>query len=343
MSPIERGPLPRAGTAILALLATPLNGPIVRALAEEPKRLSDLRDELGGPAQSTLRGNLTKLVKMGALTRGAGNRPSALAYGLTEFGHDLLLAVGAVEEWLRIAPRGPVELESSAGKISIKALIGGWSSTIVRALAARPLSLAELNKLIESYAYAALERRLSAMRLTGLIEVDPATNGAVGRRYTVSAWLRKAIGPLSVAARCERRHMPSTTAPIARLDIESAFLLVAPLVSLDRRVEGTFQLAVERARAGIDGPWAGAQLTFEKGSVASCVAQIEAQPRNWVLGTPSAWLHAVIGRDPDLLRYGGKAGLAREVLAGIHDGLFADFSPQLQSSSGAPARDPGPA
>jgi DNA-binding HxlR family transcriptional regulator len=310
---------------------------VVRALADAPKRLAELRSDLGGPAQSTLRGNLTKLMDLGVIERGTGERPSALAYQLTGFGRDLLLAAGAVEAWLQRAPQGPVEMESATAKIAIKALIGGWSSTIVRALAARPLTLTELDKLIESYTYPALERRLSAMRLAGLIEVDPDVDGSIGRRYTVSTWLRRAIGPLSVAARCERRHMPSTTAPIGRLDVESAFLLVVPLVSVSSCVEGTFQLAVEGARADTGRPWAGAQVTFEKGSVASCVARLETQPENWVLGLPSAWLEAVIGRDPDVLRFGGEFEAGREIVQGLHDALFAESSLHPQSSSSAAA------
>lgn len=322
---------------MLALLGAPLNGLVVQALAEGPKRLSDLRQELGGPAQSTLRGNLTRLLELGVLERGAGARPSILAYELTEFGRDLLLAVGAIEAWLSIAPQGPVELESSAGKIAIKALIGGWSSTIIRALAARPLTLTELDKLIDGYTYPALERRLSAMRMAGMIDAGSEENGSNGHRYTVEPWLRKAIGPLSVAARCERRHMPSTTAPIGRLDIESAFLLVAPLVSVNRGVDGTFQLAVEDGRSNTGRPWAGAQITLEKGSVAACVARLEAQPENWALGPASAWLEAVIGRDPDVLHFGGDVETGRQIVQSIHDALFADFPLQPQSSPGAAA------
>lgn len=336
-SPAESSPRPRAGTAVLSLLAAPLNGLIVRALADQPKRLAELRSDLGGPAQSTLRGNLLKLMELGVLSRGAGRRPIDLAYQLTDFGRDLLLAVSAVEAWLGMAPHGPVALESNAGKIAIKALIGGWASTVIRALAARPLTLTELDKLIDSHTYPALERRLSAMRMAGLIEVDPSVDGSSGRRYTVSAWLRRAIGPLSVAARCERRHMPSTTAPIGRLDVESAFLLVVPLISTVPGADGTFQLAVEGGRADTGRPWAGAQVTFESGAVASCVVRLEPRPENWVLGLPSAWLEAVIGRDPDTLRYGGDVDLGREIVKAIHDALFTDSSLQPQSASRAAA------
>jgi len=117
----------------------------------------------------------------------------------------------------------------------------------------------------------------------------------------------------------------------------SAFLLVVPMVSLGRRAEGTFQLAVEGGRADTGRPWAGAKITFEKGSVASCVARLGAQPENWVLGPASAWLGAVIGRDPDLLRFGGEVETGREIVRALHDALFAELSEQPQSSSRAAA------
>lgn len=325
---------------MLGLLSVPLSALVLRALADGPMRLSDLRAELGGPAQSTLRGNLSKLVEIGVLARCRGERPSILAYELTPFGRDLLLAAEAVEGWLRLAPEGPIALDSAAAKVALKALIGGWSSTIVRALAARPLTLTELDKLIDSCTYPALERRLSAMRLAGQVELGPG-DGSKGRQYTVSPWLRHAIGPLSVAARCERRHMANTTAPIGRLDIEAAFLLVAPAVVLGADASGACQVAVEAGHGDSGRPWAGVQLTFEKGVVTSCVARIEGQPESWVLGPAPAWLDAVIGRDPERLSFGGDAGLGREVVHGLHDALFGARSAQPQSSSGTAAEPAG--
>lgn len=334
------GQRPRAGTAALSLLSVPLNGLVLRALAEGPMRLSNLRSQLGGPAQSTLRGNLSKLVEIGALTRCHGARPSILAYELTPFGRDLLLVAGAAEAWLSLAPDGPVALDSTPAKVALKALIGGWASTIVRALAARPLTLTELDKLIDSYTYPTLERRLSAMRLAGQVELGANDDGK-GRQYTISPWLRRAIAPLSVAARCERRHMPNVTAPISRIDVESAFLLVAPTIALDPGTCGSCQVAVEAGHGDSGRPWAGAQLELEKGVVTSCVARIEARPENWVLGPAVAWLDAVIHRDPERLHFGGDCELGREIVDGLHVALFDDLSAQPQSSSGTVARDSG--
>ncbi len=334
------GQRPRAGTAALGLLSVPLNSLVLRALADGPLRLASLRAELGGPAQSTLRGNLTKLVEIGALARCHGARPSILAYELTPFGRDLLLVAGAAEAWLGLAPEGPVALDSAQAKVALKALVGGWASTIIRALAARPLTLTELDKLIDNFTYPTLERRLSAMRLAGQVELGANDDGK-GRYYTIGPWLRKAIGPLSVAARCERRHMPNVTAPIGRIDVESAFLLVAPTIELDAGTSGTCQVAVEAGHGDSGRPWAGVQLEIEKGLVTSCVARIEARPENWVLGPAVGWLDAVIGRDPERLHFGGEAELGREIVHGLHVALFGDPSAQPQSSSRVAAGEPG--
>jgi DNA-binding HxlR family transcriptional regulator len=314
------------------LFAVPLNGLVLRTLADGPKRPAALRSDLGGPAQSTLRGILAKLVEIGALTRGLGDKPSILAYELTPFGEDLLLVADAVEGWLGLAPDGPIALESAPAKVAIKALAGGWASTVVRALAARPLTLTELDKLIDGYTYPALERRLSAMRHAGQIELCENDDGKKGRQYRVSPWLRLGIGPLTVAARCERKHIANTTAPITRIDVESAFLLVAPLLDLAAGVSGFCQLAVEAGSGDSRQPWAGAQVTLEKGSVSSCVARLEPQPENSVTGLAAAWLDAVIGRDPDLLYFSGDADFGREIVEGIHDALFRIFVPTQSPS-----------
>jgi DNA-binding HxlR family transcriptional regulator len=321
------GQRPRAGSAVLALFAAPLNGLVLRALADGPKRLSALRSELGGPAQSTLRGILAKLVEIEALSRGLGDKPSMPGYELTPFGGDLLFAADAVEAWLGLAPDGPIALESTPAKVAIKALVGGWASTVVRALAARPLTLTELDKLIDGYTYPALERRLSAMRHAGQIELGNSGNGSKGRQYTVSPWLRLGIGPLTVSARCERKYMANVTAPITRIDVESAFLLVAPLLDLDASVDGFCQLAVEGAPGDSRQPWAGAQVTVEKGAVNSCVARLEPRPESSVTGPAAAWLDAVIARNPELLYFGGDAELGRSIVEGLHDVLFRIFVP----------------
>jgi len=308
------------------LLSAHLNALILRALADGSLRLAELRKAVGGPAQSTLRGNLAKLVEIEALQRrGREDKPSVLEYELTPFGRELLLAADATEAWLGLAPEGPLPLEGNGAKVAIKALVGGWTSTIIRALAARPLTLTELDKLIDGCTYPALERRLSAMRLAGQIELRRSSEGP-GRYYTVGPWLRQAIAPLAVAARCERHFMRATTAPISRLDVEASFLLVAPMISLCEGTSGSCQLAVEAGGEHAGRPWAGAQMAIEGGKVASCVARVEPQPENGALGTAAAWLDAVIGRQTEVLEFSGDGELGRDIVHGLHDALFDQFA-----------------
>lgn len=313
---------PRAGATVLSLFSVPLNGLILQALGDGPMRLADLRREVGGPAQTTLRGNLANLIEIGALAkRGRDDKPSVLENELTPLGRELLLVGTALEDWLAQAPGGPIGFESAAAKAAIKALVGGWISTIVRALAARPLTLTELDRLIDSFTYPALERRLGAMRLAQQIELSP--NGDNKRRpYTVTPWLQGAMGPLVIAGRCERRYMAEDTAPIARIDIEAAFLLSAPLLSLADEANGFCQLVVEAGGRPTIGRAPGAQLEVEDGRVTSCIARVEAQPSSWVTGPASAWLDAVIEREAELLEYGGDVELGREIVYGLHDALF---------------------
>ena len=79
-----------------------------------------------------------------------------------------------VEAWLAQAPQGSIPLGSEPAKGAIRALVGGWGSTMLRALAARPLSLTELSSVITgSLSYPALERRSRAMRAARQLELRP--------------------------------------------------------------------------------------------------------------------------------------------------------------------------
>ena len=213
------------------MLSTPINVYVLQALAEGPRSLVDLRRHAGSPPQTTMRGHLRTLAKTEVVVRRRQNDfPGSLDFELTPTGEELWLVAKVLRVWLRNAPEEPLALGSSAAKSAVKALVEGWGTSMVRALAARPLSLTELNGLINGLSYPSLERRLGAMRLAGQIQRTPGRGR--GTPYAVTDWLRRAIGPLGVAARWERMHAPEATAPIRRLDAEAAFLLAIPLVRL---------------------------------------------------------------------------------------------------------------
>ena len=310
----------RSGAQTLKLLASPTNGVILKTLAEGPKRQADLRRAAGSPAQTTLRAQLRKLSEIGAIKRERRSSfPGVVEHKLTPAGLDLLMVLETVERWLRRAPEGPIELGGSEAKAAIKALTEGWSTAMLRALAAKPLTLTELDSIIASLNYPSLERRLTAMRLAG--QVEQAQSNGRGTPYKVTEWTRQSIAPLSAAARWERLHAAERTAPVSKLDVEGAFLLTLPLLRPPAELSGACRLAVSMTN-GDDHRLAGVLVEIERGRIASCTTRLDGHPEAWISGPTPAWFGAVIDRDTGPLEIGGDGQLARALIDGLHDVLF---------------------
>lgn len=310
----------RSGAQTLVLLAAPLNCLVLRALAGGPKQQAELRRQTGSPAQTTLRAQLKKLVEIGVVDKHRRNRfPGVLEYELTGPGRDLLFVAEVLERWLGMAPEEPLRPDSGAAKAATKALAEGWSTTMLRALAGGSITLTELDGIISTLSYPSLERRLAAMRLAGLVESQRG-NGR-GTPYTVSRWTREAVAPLAAAARWEQRHLSDTAAPIARLDAEAVFLLAIPLLRLQANVTGTCRMAAEilnsRRRQ-----LAGVAVAVEGGTIVSCATHLNGDADAWALGTPAAWIAALVEADTDRLELGGDCRLARLLVEGLHRTLF---------------------
>jgi DNA-binding HxlR family transcriptional regulator len=312
----------RVGARVLGLLAVPLNGMIVQALSGGSICQSDLRSELGNPAETTLRGHLSRLEELGAVRRKVRvNRSQFVWNELTEMGADLLVATRALQGWLSCAPQGPIELGTVQAKGAVRALLGGWDSTLLRALAARPLTLTQLDRLIGAFSYPALERRLSAMRSTGLVE-STASKG--GTPYTVTSWTRQGIAPIVAAALFERLHFEDIPPPNS-IDIEAAFLLATPISILSPDADGVCSLVAEMGNGSraSNGRHAGVEVTVDRGRIESCVTRLESNPRNWAMGSTIAWLEAFVHGHPGQLRIGGDRRLALSLIQGMHEQLFS--------------------
>ena len=312
----------RSGGYVLSLFSKVLHGLVLRALSGGPLRLAELRRKVGGPAQSTLRGNLDNLIGIGALEKRQSNdngRSNVADNALTPVGTEMLAVADAVEAWLARAPDGPLHLENEMGKTTIKALVSGWDSTMLRALAVRPFSLTELDNLISSYSYPALERRLAAMRLAGFVTPVRGNGGATP--YAVADWLRQAMAPLLAAIRCERRHMADVTAPLTKIDVETILLLGLPLVELDPTVTGISQLAVY---GGGDSDWrsAGVRLSVDAGKIGGCTSKLEAKAESWVRGSAADWLDALVCGASDQLEVSGSRTVTLEIVDRLHRALF---------------------
>jgi DNA-binding HxlR family transcriptional regulator len=303
----------RAGAVALSLLSAPLNIHLLQALEDGPLPLIDLRRSVGSPPQSTMRVYSRTLVDLGMLERQRQAAfPGTVESASTESGKGLL-EIGAIhEKWLREAPSGPVSLGSTASKSATKALVEGWSTNIIRALAAKPLSLTDLNRLIPRISYPSLERRLGALRLADLVEPHPGEGR--GTPYRATAWLRRAIVPLAAGAWWERRHLADPPL-IGRLDVEAALLLAIPLVELPSGLSGRCRLAVE-IQGGSSPVFAGVLMNVEDGKVVSCSSRLEGEADAWASGSAGTWMRRMSGQDGDL-EIGGDSERVREIVDSI--------------------------
>jgi DNA-binding HxlR family transcriptional regulator len=274
--------------------------------------LIELRKAVGSPPQTTMRGQLRTLISLGLIQRRKRDRfPGNVEYSIADAGKALLTVAYRLDEWLETAEQ-PLALGTSEAKGAIKALVDGWSSSVVRAIAARPLALTELDRLIPEMNYPSLERRLGAMRMAGQIETCQGRSRS--RPYTPTTWLRRAVFPVLGAAAWERRFAdPEIIRPMGKMDFEAAFLLIAPLLELPRDLAGVCRFAVELPHT--KGPtFAGAQIAVEEGHATSCVTRLGGEVTAWVSGSSHEWLHAVLAAELDGLEIGGDYDLARTVL-----------------------------
>ncbi len=312
----------------MALLSSPVNAAVLLGLADGPKSLVDLRRLAGAPSQATLRQRLRELTELGVLTRDRRDGfPRALDYELSAAGRELLPVVEVLRGWLAESPDHPVAFGSTLAKAAIKALLEGWSSRVIRALAAKPLSLTELDRLIASLSYPSLERRLRTMRFAGLIE--PLASSGSGTPYTVTNWLRRGAAPLAAAAHWERTNAAEKTAPISRLDIEAAFLLAVPRVPLPNDLSGSCRLVVEIS-SDSDPPAAGVLVTVDEGKIASCVTRWEGSSDALASGPATTWLAAVLEHKREHLELSGDCLLASALVDGLHQ-AFSRLGAPLNS------------
>jgi len=227
--------------------------------------------------------------------------------------------------WLAEAPDGSIEIGSTAAKGTIKALIEGWNTGVVRALAAKPLSLTELSSIIPGLSYPSLERRLGSMRLAG--QIEPIQGNGRGTPYKPSDWLRRSIALIAAAARWERRFLPQKSPPLTRIDVESIFLLAVPLVRLADEETGVCTLAVESQSSNGDRRLAGATVIVEDGRVSSCVSRLKGTADARALGSVAAWLRSLLDGDHSDLDFGGDRAFVRDVLEALH----RELSPSRQT------------
>jgi DNA-binding transcriptional ArsR family regulator len=223
------------------------------------------------------------------------------------------------EQWLQKAPGGALKIGSEKADAAVLALAEGWSATLVHALAARPLTLTELDRAVEGLDRSAIEPRLEAMRDAGLVEARP--RDAEGALYAATDWLRAGIAPLIAAARFEHHFDPMELPKLERLDVEAVFLLTLPLIELPAELSGLCRLVVELPRVEVILP-AGAMARVEGGRVVSCIPCLQEEADAFATGPPTAWMDAVINPPASRVIPEGDEALVRALIEGLHDLLF---------------------
>lgn len=309
----------RVGERSLTVLAAPLNVMVLQALRDGPLRLAELRQETGLPAQTTLRGHLASLIELGLVEKQPTKQvPYSVETVLTPMGRDLVGVASRLRSWLERAPDGPIALDSGAAKGVIKAFVDGWGSSMTQCLASRPMSLTELDLDIANLSYPALERRLSSMRMAGLVEPRPGVG--VATPYTVTDWARRGVTPLVAASRCEARHLGDEAARATQADVEATFILAMPLVELPASASGSCRLDVIDNGTAV--PESGVTVIVEAGRVVSCTPGSDPDADASVSGSAETWLEAVGGGEPERLVLGGGEELAGRIVGGLHAALL---------------------
>jgi DNA-binding HxlR family transcriptional regulator len=284
----------------------------------------DLRREAGSPPETTMRAYLKALAETEVVERFRSNEfPGNVEYQLTDGGREMLAVAGVASRWLEEREEGPTELGGGGAKSAITALVAGWSTSMVRALAIRPLTLTQLNSVISAVSYPSLERRLGAMRLAGLVE--RSSSAGRGRPYAITDWLRRGLAPLAAAAHWERRNLNGAAPAITNRDVESAFLLGLPLLQLPDYLSGSCRFGVQMA--GNNGSaMAGAIAVVRGGTVESCSTRLDERVDASAVGHAGAWFAAVLEGDMGGLELSGDCAFMTSMIECLHDTLFGSVA-----------------
>lgn len=274
----------------------------------------------GSAALTTLRGHLRELAALGLLERDRGAKATdGASFAMTAAGFEFLEDAEVARAWLAQDADGPIDIGTLEAKSRLKILAAAWSSALIHALAARPLSMTGLAEVIDLN-YPAIERRMRGMRLVGLLEPAPA-DGSV-RPYKPTEWLRRAVGPLVAAARWEQVNSIPGSQSFGQRDMVAALSLVAPLIRASRAGKGSCRLEVKAAGRERKGSTAGVVLNVSRGRIVSYAPDMEEKVDSSASGSSSEWFWALTENDSAELKLGGDKALARGVIAGLYRFLF---------------------
>jgi hypothetical protein len=235
----------------------------------------------------------------------------------TSKGEQMLFVGFTLDRWLGNCPAGPLKIDVGATG-AIAGLVFGWSATVTHALAAQPLTLAELDAAVEMLSYETLEEHVVAMERMGQLEAQPGDDGQM--RYAMTDWLRAGVAPLAAAARMERHYLETSSVPPDVLDVEAAFQLALPLLTVPADLSGACRLGVQIP--GDEPLLAGATVEIVAGRVVSASPLLELEPETFATGSPLDWMDTLVDPAAGRLETGGDERLTHALIDGLHEALF---------------------
>jgi hypothetical protein len=313
----------RAGALTLLYLASPMERSVLLALLAEAATGVEVMDDLEVPDPEDPVG--LEIIADPYLVEPAdpdADPDAPIGWDTTlraaPAGHELLFVGLILERWLNNCPEKSLQVGPAAGP-ALSGLLSGWSSTVMHALAAKPLTIAEATEVVGTLSYDVVEERIEGMEDAGQLQALPQAGGEI--RSAPTDWLREGIAPLAAAARMEHRFPFGDTAPIAALDVEAAFLLTLPLLELPAELSGSCSLAVELDEGVFPSP-AGVSARVEERRVVSVEARPDEEADVWATASAADWLDTLIETDAKLVRTGGERHLARRLIYELHQTLF---------------------
>lgn len=231
-------------------------------------------------------------------------------------GDEFLFVAAAVERWLRKCPSGPLEL-GMRGALALAPLVCSWSATVTHALAAEPLTLAELDRTVQILATDTVAEHVEAMERSGQVK---ALSSGGETRYALTDWGREGIAPIVAAVRYERHYPEDDVAPPDVFDAEAAFQMALPLLRLPPRLRGSCRLGVQIP--GDEPLMAGATVQVERGCVLSSSVLLDEDPETWATGSALDWCETVVDPTTEQVESGGDTEVTGALLAALHEALF---------------------
>lgn len=257
------------------------------------------------------------LAEVGRLVEAVGDEGDTLR--VTTEGKELLFVSSVLRDWLGHSPRGRLRLGDPAAGRALGALVFGWSTTVVHALAKGPLSLLELTRTVDTVSTEVVIERVGYLEANDLVEVRIGADGK--KRYAATKWLREGVAPLAAAARLERHFPAADIVPPDDLDIGAAFLLTMPLIELPLELTGSCRLGVEveaRGRPEV----AGVTAQVADGRVLICEPELDEGADSFAIGSALDWFDTLVQPEVSGVRTGGAEALAPGLLDALHETLF---------------------